>query len=156
LAGGLTAQGLAPGRCIALMAPNIPEYAVVFHGVAWAGGTITTVNPTYTAAEVRHQLNDSGAEVLVTIGMFLETAKEAVKGTKVTTIDGRGETGEGEVPLSSLMGAPLERQAPVDLDEHILVLPYSSGTSGLPKGVMLTHRNLVANVDQCLGCLEIE
>ena len=65
LAGGLTARGYAPGGCVALMAPNIPEFCTVFHAVAWAGGTVTTVNPTYTAHELRHQLNDAGAELLV-------------------------------------------------------------------------------------------
>lgn len=147
LAGGLTARGLAPGKVIAIMAPNLPEYAVVFHGVAWAGGTVTTINPTYTAAEVKHQLNDAGAVVLVTIPQFMETAKAAVEGTGVREIVTLGQA-EGATPLSALMSAPLERQAPVDLDDHVVALPYSSGTTGLPKGVMLTHRNLVANVQQ--------
>lgn len=60
LAGGLTQRGFAPNRVLALMAPNIPEYCVVFHGAAWAGDTITTVNPTYTVHEVQHQLIDWG------------------------------------------------------------------------------------------------
>jgi len=64
LAGGLLAR--KPGT-VALMAPNIPEYCVVFHGVAWSGGCVTTVNPTYTEHEIRHQLNDSGAGILITI-----------------------------------------------------------------------------------------
>ena len=56
MAGGLAAAGFGAGKTVALMAPNIPEYAVVFHAVAWGGGTITTLNPTYTANEVAHQL----------------------------------------------------------------------------------------------------
>ena len=78
LAGGLQAKGIGPGSTVAIMAPNLPEYAIVFHGVAVAGATNTTLNPTYTADEIRHQLKDSGAELLVTIGMFLETAQAAI------------------------------------------------------------------------------
>lgn len=147
LAGGLTRRGHGAGRCLALMAPNLPEYCIVFHAVAWAGGTITTLNPTYTAHEVAHQLVDAGADVLVTVPMFLDTAREAIRGTKVREILVIGEA-EGAVPLAALAGPPLERQHPVDVAEHVVALPYSSGTTGLPKGVMLTHRNLVVNVDQ--------
>lgn len=148
LAGGLTARGFGKGGTLAILAPNMPEYAVVFHGVAFAGGTVTTINPTYTATEVRHQLENAGATILVTIGMFLDTAREAVEGTQVeqiVTID----PVEGVANLKDLFGGPLPEQAEVDLDD-VVVLPYSSGTTGLSKGVMLTHRNLVANVEQTL------
>lgn len=146
-AGGLQAKGFGVGDTLAIMAPNVPEYAVVFHGVAVAGGTNTTLNPTYTADEIRHQLQDSGATLLVTIEMFLETAKAAIEGTKVTeiiTLEGI----EGTTPITEIFGDPIE-QVPVDVADHVVVLPYSSGTTGLPKGVMLTHRNLVANILQC-------
>lgn len=156
LAGGLTARDLGAGKCIALMAPNIPEYCVVFHGAAWAGGTVTTINPTYTAPEVNHQLIDAGADILVTIAMFAETAKEAIKGTGVTEIVVIGDAPDGTIPLTDLMGAPLAAQVPVDVDEHVVALPYSSGTTGLPKGVMLTHRNLVVNIDQTLVPADLE
>lgn len=155
LAGGLTARGWGAGKVVALMAPNIPEYCVVFHASVWAGGTVTTINPTYTAHEVNHQLKDAGADVLVTIAMFADTARAAIEGTGVSEIVIIGDAPEGMVPLSALMGTPLAEQAPVDLDEHIAVLPYSSGTTGLPKGVMLTHRNLVVNIDQTLAAAEL-
>ena len=147
LAGGLQAKGIGLGDTVAIMAPNLPEYAIVFHGVAVAGATNTTINPTYTADEVRHQLLDSDATVLVTIGMFLETAQVAIEGTSVTdivTMDGA----PGTTALTSLFGDPIE-QVEVDPMDHVVVLPYSSGTTGLPKGVMLTHHNLVANIAQC-------
>jgi 4-coumarate--CoA ligase len=150
LAGGLEARGWGAGKVVALMAPNIPEYSVVFHGTAWAGGTVTTINPTYTAHEVNHQLKDAGADVLVTIAMFADTAKEAIKDTNVKDIVIIGDAPDGMIPLTDMMGSPLPEQAPVDVAEHVVVLPYSSGTTGLPKGVMLTHRNLVVNVDQSL------
>lgn len=68
------------------MALNLPEYCVVFHATAWAGGTITTINPTYTAPEIHHQLIDAGAELLITFAAFADMAKEASKGTKVREI----------------------------------------------------------------------
>ncbi len=149
LAGGLASRGYGPGRCVGLMAPNMPEYAVVFHAVATAAATLTTINPTYGAEEVRFQLNDAGAEMLITIPMFLPTALEAVEGTEVSevVVIGPAETAQGATPLSELMGDPID-QVPVNVHSDVMVLPYSSGTTGLPKGVMLTHRNLVSNICQ--------
>ena len=160
LAGGLTQRGYAPGGCVALMAPNIPEFCTVFHGVAWAGGTVTTVNPTYTAHELQHQLLDSGAELLVTVAPFLETAKQGIKGTRVREIvlvgpGAEGAGAEGAVALSEFMGPRIAEQVPVDLDQHVVCLPYSSGTTGLPKGVMLTQRNLTVNADQLLAVADL-
>jgi 4-coumarate--CoA ligase len=151
LAGGLVAAGLARGEVLAIMAPNCPEYGVVFHGVAFAGGIVTTVNPTYTAGEVHHQLVDAGATRLVTIPMFLDTAREAMAGTKVQELFVLGEA-DGVTPFTALLGEPLVEQVPVDLDD-VVVIPYSSGTTGLSKGVMLTHRNLVANIVQSLASI---
>ncbi|MYJ35194.1 MAG: 4-coumarate--CoA ligase family protein [Acidimicrobiaceae bacterium] len=146
LGGGLSSRGVGPGTTVAILAPNVPEYAIVFHGIALAGGTVTTINPTYGPEEVRHQLTDAGASWLVTIPMFLETARTASESTGVEQIVVMGEA-EGVIPLASLFGTPID-QVPVDYAEHVVVLPYSSGTTGLPKGVMLTHRNLVANIAQ--------
>ena len=152
LAGGLAERGFGKGDVLALMAPNIPEYAVAFHGAAWVGGSVTTINPTYTAGEVRHQLNDSGARFLVTVSMFLSIARKAVEGTGVEaifTID------ESDAPnMTELMGVPLTEQVPAGVND-VVALPYSSGTTGLSKGVMLTHRNLIANLVQTAKMLPI-
>jgi len=148
LAGGMAARGVEPGSVVGLMAPNLPEYAVVFHGVAVAGAAVSTINPTYGPEEVRHQLNDSGASMLGTVRMFAETALTAIEGTQVKEVVVIGEAVPGTTPLADIFAAPIE-QVPVDVATHTVVLPYSSGTTGLPKGVMLSHRNLVANIEQC-------
>jgi len=152
-AGGLAARGFGPGDTLGLMAPNVPEYAIVFHGVAVAGGTVTTINPTYGAEEVRFQLLDAGASMLVTIGLFADTAKAAIEGTSISevlTLDGAEGTGNA----LALLGDPIEQVA-VDPHNDVVVLPYSSGTTGLPKGVMLTHHNLVANMCQTQPLLKV-
>ena len=154
LAGGLAARGFGAGQVVALMAPNMPDFAVVFHAVAYAGGTITTINPTYTAPEVAHQLKDAGATLLITIPAFLPQAVAAAAASSVREIIVIGQA-DGHQNLDDMMAAPLSAQVPVDLDRHVLVLPYSSGTTGLPKGVMLSHRNLVVNVDQIIPLLDI-
>ncbi len=145
-AGGLQSRGFGPGHTLAIMAPNIPEYAVVFHGAAVAGGTVTTINPTYGADEVRFQLADAGATLLFTIPMFLDTARAATEGSNVTNIVVIGGSGDDDT-LENWLGERIE-QVPVDVLHDVMVLPYSSGTTGMPKGVMLTHNNLVANVCQ--------
>ena len=129
LAGGLVARGFAKGETVALLSPNIPEFAIIFHGVAMAGGIITTINPTYTQAEIHKQLMDSGATILVTIPMFVEVATAAAVDTAVTGIFVLGEA-EGATPITALFGAPLAEQVPVSSSD-LVVLPYSSGTTGL-------------------------
>ena len=149
IAGSLAERGFGPGHTLALLAPNVPEYASFFHGAAFAGGTVTTINPTYTATEVQHQLHDSGASILVTISMFLDVAREAMEGTAVTelvTID----PVEGVTSMFDfLTSPPLTEQVEVDYSDVPVVLPYSSGTTGKSKGVILTHDNLTANIEQC-------
>lgn len=151
VAGALKARGFEPGDVFAIMAPNIPEYAVAFHGAAWAGGAATTINPTYTADEVHHQLIDSGAKFLVTISMFYDVAREAAEGTGVEEIFTFDEAEGATSALELLAGPPLAEQVPVDVADHVVVLPYSSGTTGRSKGVMLTHRNCTANIVQTLA-----
>jgi acyl-CoA synthetase (AMP-forming)/AMP-acid ligase II len=156
LAAGLTAAGFGAGQVVAIMAPNMPDYATVFHAVAYAGGTITTINPTYTASEVRHQLKDSGASLVVTVPAFLATVQEAVADMlQVREVIVIGQDAAHKSIDDVMTAVPQTAQVSVDLDRYILVLPYSSGTTGLPKGVMLSHRNLVVNVDQIIPLLDI-
>jgi len=148
LAGGLVARGLAPGDVLAVMAPNVPEYAVVFHGVAFAGGVVTTINPTYTAREVRHQLQDANPRIMVTVAALLPTAREAAVDTSVEEIYVLDQADDAP-SLTELFGERLAAPVAVGLDAPV-ALPYSSGTTGLSKGVVLTHRNLVSNAMQTL------
>ena len=148
VAGGLAARSFGSGDVLAILAPNLPEYAIAFHAAATVGGAVTTINPTYTTEEVRFQLEDSGARLLLTIPMFLDTAREAAAGTDVEELFVLGDA-DGATPFSELLAAePFTGNPDINPDSDVVVLPYSSGTTGLPKGVMLTHANLVANLAQ--------
>lgn len=143
-AGALRAEGFRRGDVLALLAPNSPEYAVAALGTLWAGGVLTTLNPSYTEREVRSQLLDSGAVRIVTTQALEPVARAAMSGTPLRQLD----------LLERLpQGAPTDCE-PVRGDA-LAALLYSSGTTGVPKGVMLTHRALIANVLQTaagLGC----
>jgi acyl-CoA synthetase (AMP-forming)/AMP-acid ligase II len=148
LASGLAARGFGKGNTLAVYMPNLPEYAVAFHGAASAGGRCTTVNPLYTAGELAHQLGDSGASILLTVPPVLGAAREAAAQAGIDDVAVVGEA-RGATPFAELLGDPADASAvEIDPASDVAVLPYSSGTTGLPKGVMLTHRNLVANICQ--------
>lgn len=152
----LAARGIGKGSTICIYSPNIPEYAGWFFGAARLGAINTTANPLYTADELAKQLVDSGAKLVFTVPPLAERAVAAAAkvGAEVITL---GEA-PGCVPFAEFIatGGPAPegldacRPAhPIDSATDVVALPYSSGTTGLPKGVMLTHRNLVANLAQC-------
>ena len=153
IAGAIAARGIGIGDVVALHSPNLPIFASVFHGILRAGATATTVNALYTGEEMGTQLQNSNAKLIFTISTLLDHAKEAatragIADAEIIVIDGA----EGFASLRDLLGenqaAPEVRFDPA---LQIAVLPYSSGTTGRPKGVILTHRNLVANVAQSLA-----
>jgi len=136
-AAGLAARGFGPGDVLAVYSPNVPEFVVAVLGAAMTGGATTTANPLYTAAELAAQLRDSGARIVVTTPPFADCATEAASAAGVEAVLGFGDLAAGGSP-------PAVDVAPDD----VVLLPYSSGTTGLPKGVEITHRAAVAQLAQ--------
>jgi acyl-CoA synthetase (AMP-forming)/AMP-acid ligase II len=154
-AAGLAARGFGKGDVFGIYSPNVPEYAIAFHGVSLAGGVNTTINPLYTVPEVTQQLQDCSARYLVTVPPCAEKAVQAARDAGVSEVFVFGEA-DGCTPFTSLLGSGTDVPSiEVDPREDLVVLPYSSGTTGLPKGVMLTHYNLVANLLQSAAVLEL-
>lgn len=155
-ASGLARRGFSKGDVFAIFSPNVPEYAVAWHGVALAGGVNTTINPLYTPEELAFQLNDAGAVYLLTIPQFLDRALEAARQSAIKEVFVLGEA-EGATPFTALLDLdPQPTNVDIDPSEDLVVVPYSSGTTGLPKGVMLTHHNLVANICQAEPVLTLD
>ena len=144
VANGLWARGARKGDVICIFSPNVPEYAAVFFGAAAVGVICTTANPTYGAEELARQVRDSGARLIVTVPALADRAREAGAAAGVTDVIVIGEASFGAL-LAESATAPA---VTIDPARDVVALPYSSGTTGLPKGVMLTHRNLVANLAQ--------
>ena len=154
-AAGLARRGLRKGDVFAILSPNVPEYAVAFHAVSLLGGVTTTINPLYTPGELCHQLKDSGARYLVTVPSCLEKAQGAAREAGVQEVFVFGEA-EGAPSFDSLRARDGDPPAVgIDPRRDLVALPYSSGTTGLPKGVMLTHHNLVSNVLQATAVLHV-
>ncbi|MEV6059998.1 4-coumarate--CoA ligase family protein [Nocardia asteroides] len=149
-AGGLASLGFGIGDVIGLLCPNVPAFGIAFHGILRSGATATTLNVLFTPTEIAKQLQAAGASSLITVSALLTQAREAaalvgIGAEALIVLDGA----EGHPSAADLLApavAPLPR--PFDPATHLAVLPFSSGTTGNPKGVMLTHRNLVANVCQ--------
>src|SRR5947209_14825877 len=152
VARGLSAAGVKPGDVVAIFLANSWEFCTAFHGVQLAGAIPTLLNPTYREREVRYQLENSGATVLITDGGNIAGINLAglpnVRRVYTTRQPATGTQSFQELlqTRSGLYSKPEQSS-----DQSVAALPYSSGTTGLPKGVMLSHLNLVANIYQLLG-----
>ncbi|MEK6279058.1 MAG: 4-coumarate--CoA ligase family protein [Acidobacteriota bacterium] len=155
VASSLGARGFKKGDVLGILSPNLPEYGIAFHAVATLGGITSPVNPLYTAGEIEHQLKDAGAKFLITVPQCLKKVAEAAQGTGVEELfvfDQAEGDANGATPFSSLLeGDGKLPEVSINPFEDLVALPYSSGTTGLPKGVMLTHHNLVSNIRQMEG-----
>lgn len=174
-AAALHRLGVQPGDRVAIMLPNLPQQVITYFGILKAGAIVVNTNPTYTPRELQHQLHDSGAKVLVTLtGLYsrLESIRDKIEVEQVILTDvvdslpwlwkllaARQVRATGmmvDVPptpnvydfYTLLRNAPAQPpQVPFDPDD-VALLQYSGGTTGTPKGAMLTHRNVIANVKQ--------
>jgi len=148
LTAGFAAQGLSKGDVLAIYAPNLPEYALAFHAAAVLGAITTMVPPLFTDDEITRQLRDSGARFLLTIPELILKARAVAQSLGIEKMFVMGEA-DGAVSFASLLDNDGDAP-PVQINprEDVAALPYSSGTTGFPKGVMLTHRNLVAMLRQ--------
>jgi long-chain acyl-CoA synthetase len=152
----LQGRGVAKGDRVAIMMPNLTPFAVVLLGTLRAGGTVVTINPLYTPRELAHQLKDSGAQTLVVFEAFAPTVAAAladapVKNIVVVPSGAQGATAlPGQVPFGQVLqeGAALPF-TPVELSgDDLAFLQYTGGTTGVSKGAMLRHANVLANVMQ--------
>ena len=180
-AGALEQLGLRKGDRIAVILPNCPQEVIAFYAILRIGAVVVPTNPLYTAAELRHQLGDSGARAVIVFDKAYETVAEAMLGTAIEHVIVTSLTEYLPFVKRELLKLPLakarnllaELSTEVPQDAHILwfdellkdgrdnpehtpidpvrdlaVLQYTGGTTGRPKGAMLTHRNLVANAHQ--------
>jgi long-chain acyl-CoA synthetase len=152
LARGFVAAGLRPGEVLAIYLANCWEFCAAYHAATLAGAVPTLLNPTYREREARYQLENSGAAMLITDGPNLQGINLAGL-PNLRRIYAIRQTGRGTGSFVDLM-RPVTATLPAPIqspNETLAALPYSSGTTGLPKGVMLSHHNLVANMYQLLG-----
>ncbi|CAN1344850.1 4-coumarate--CoA ligase 2 [Linum perenne] len=124
VAAGLEKLGIRQGDVIMLLLPNCPEFVLAFLGASFRGAIATAANPFFTSAEVAKQAKASGAKLVITQSAFADKVKDLTESA---------ESADSEIEICS---------------DDVVALPYSSGTTGLPKGVMLTHKGLVTSVAQ--------
>ncbi|WP_319801887.1 long-chain-fatty-acid--CoA ligase [Azospirillum canadense] len=172
---GFAALGVKPGVRVGLCLPNTPTYVIAYFGVLKAGGTVVNYNPLYVERELEHQITDSGTEIMVTLDLNpicprieamlqrtgLKTIVVCRMASTLTPVKGvlfrvlkRSElaaipTDGRHVDFDALLANDGKvRPVPIDPRRDVAVLQYTGGTTGVPKGAMLTHANLVANARQ--------
>ncbi|PLT30219.1 AMP-binding protein [Peribacillus deserti] len=178
----LKSLGIEKGDRVAIMLPNTPQSVIAYFGSLMAGAVVVQTNPLYMERELEYQMKDSGAKVILTLDILFPRAAKIMPQTSlqhiiVTAIKDylpfpknvvypfiqKKQYGlvvkvkhEGNHHLFTeimKMGVPDEPALDIDVDEDLALLQYTGGTTGYPKGVMLTHKNLVANAEMCSAWL---
>jgi long-chain acyl-CoA synthetase len=152
-ANGLAARGIGHGDRVAILLPNIPQFIIAYYAVQRVGGVVVPVNVLYKAEEIAYVLNDSEAKALFVYELFYPSAAEALPGAPSVTdiiFVGTGETPAGMTSWSALTDGSAPERAPVTVaPQDLATICYTSGTTGRSKGAMLSHRNFIANCEQC-------
>ena len=149
-AAALNDRGVGEGDRVAVYLPNVPQFVTAFHGTLRAGGVVVPMNPQYKAREIGHLLADSGAKAVVTLSDLVPFVEEVRDDTDVKSVVTVGEDADASTDFEAFLGDG--DSAVVDrADDDVAVQPYTSGTTGEPKGVQLTHRNLASNAKTAAG-----
>ncbi|MDF9747535.1 long-chain-fatty-acid--CoA ligase [Natrinema salsiterrestre] len=143
-------RGIGEGDRVGIYLPNLPQFVVAFYGTLRAGGIIVPMNPQYKAREIEHMLGDSGAKAVVALADLVPNVLEVQDDTDVEQVVSVGADVDGATDFDGFLAD--DTKDVVDrADDDIAVQPYTSGTTGTPKGVLLTHHNLAfttrANAD---------
>ncbi|WP_430504575.1 long-chain-fatty-acid--CoA ligase [Haloparvum sp. PAK95] len=136
--------GVGEGDRVAIYLPNVPQFVTAFHGTLRAGGTVVPMNPQYKAREIGHLLDDSEAKVVVTLSDLVPFVQEVRDDTDVEHVVTVGEEADAGVDFEAFLADETVDVVERD-DDDVAVQPYTSGTTGQPKGVQLTHHNLTSN-----------
>ncbi|WKA59935.1 AMP-binding protein [Planococcus shenhongbingii] len=174
----LQTLGIRKGDRVAIMLPNCPQAVISFYGVLYAGGVVVMTNPLYTEREIAYQMNDSGARVIVSLDILFPRISKTIKDTKLENVIITGIKDYLPFPKNIVyplvqkkqtgMSVKVEHRGinhlfsevmkiastevartPFDFDEDLALLQYTGGTTGSPKGVMLTHKNIISNATMC-------
>ncbi|SEV89497.1 long-chain-fatty-acid--CoA ligase [Halobacterium jilantaiense] len=151
-AAALREAGAEPGDRVAVYLPNLPQFVVAFHGALRAGCVVVPMNPQYKSREISHLLSDSGAETVVALADLVPFVEEVRDDTDVETLVTVGGEADAGTPFREFLTAGDDGVAE-RADDDVAVQPYTSGTTGQPKGVQLTHHNLASNASQSIDII---
>ncbi|KIL44640.1 long-chain-fatty-acid--CoA ligase [Jeotgalibacillus soli] len=170
--------GVEKGDRVAIMLPNTPASVIAYYGILFAGGVVVQTNPLYTEREIEYQMKDSGAKVIITLDILFPRVSKVFKNTSLEHMIITGikdflpfpknfiypfiqkkqygitvkveHSGSNHLLTEILkISSPTPKEQSFNFEEDIAIIQYTGGTTGFPKGVMLTHKNLIANASMC-------